>query len=164
MGLKLVVREGRGVALTLEGEQLFSGLKGGFEAIRETVDALLKDDQARPLNITMTPTFAVSWLMPRINDFRLKHPDIELMLNPDGRSHRTDPGRHRHGDPLRQGRLAGLDSELLLPTNFAVVGARCLIGDRAIDSPEDILDFPWLQEYGTNELAIWMENQGVRAL
>ena len=26
------------------------------EAIRDTVDALLKDDQARPLNITMTPT------------------------------------------------------------------------------------------------------------
>ena len=41
MGLKQIMREGRGVALTLEGDQLFSGLIGGFEAIRETVDALL---------------------------------------------------------------------------------------------------------------------------
>lgn len=161
MGLKLIVREGRGVALTLEGEQLFGGLKGGFEAIRDTVDALLKDDQARPLNITMTPTFAVSWLMPRINDFRLKHPDIELMLNPTAEVIELTPGGTDMAIRFGKGDWPGLDSELLLPTNFAVVGARCLIGDRAIDSPEDILDFPWLQEYGTNELAIWMENQGV---
>jgi len=161
MGLQLVVREGRGIALTPEGEQLYSGLSGGFEAILETVDGLLKEDTARPLNITMTPTFAVSWLMPRINDFRLNNPDIELMLNPTAEVMELKPGGVDLAIRFGMGDWSGLESELLLPTTFAVVGANCLIGDKTIENPEDILEFPWLQEYGTNELAIWMEEQGV---
>lgn len=161
LGLQLVVREGRGVALTPEGERLFEGVSSGFDAIRETIDDLLQDDIARPLNITMTPSFAISWLMPRINDFRLKHPDIELMLNPSAQVVEFRPGGIDLAIRFGAGNWSGLDAELFLATNFAVVGANCLIGDRSIEKPEDLLDFPWLQEYGTNELAIWMERQGV---
>jgi len=161
LGLQLVVREGRGVALTPEGRRLFEGVSTGFEAILETVDDLLQDDVARPLNITMTPAFAISWLMPRINDFRLKHPEIELMLNPSAEVVEFRPGGIDLAIRFGAGKWPGLDAELFLATNFAVVGANCLIGDRKIEKPEDLLDFPWLQEYGTNELAIWMERQGV---
>jgi len=161
LGLQLIVREGRGVALTPEGDRLFEGLSEGFERIRETVDELLQDDVARPLNITMTPSFAISWLMPRINDFRLKHPDIELMLNPSAEVVELKPGGVDLAIRFGKGDWPGLEAELFLETNFAVVGASCLIGDRAIEQPEDLLDFPWLQEYGTNELTIWLERQGV---
>jgi len=161
LGLQLVVREGRGVALTPEGERLFEGLSRGFDTIRETVDDLLQDDVARPLNITMTPSFAISWLMPRINDFRLKHPDVELMLNPSAEVVEFRPGGIDLAIRFGAGNWPGLDADLFLSTNFAVVGANCLIGDRKIEKPEDLLDFPWLQEYGTNELAIWLERQGV---
>ena len=161
LGLKLVVREGRGVALTPEGDRLFEGLREGFEIIQDTVDELLQEDVARPLNITMTPSFAISWLMPRINDFRLKHPEIELMLNPTAQVVELRPGGVDLAIRFGSGDWPGFDSELFLTTNFAVVGASCLIGDRKIVKPEDLLEFPWLQEYGTNELAIWMERQGV---
>jgi len=161
LGLQLVVREGRGVALTPEGTRLFEGLSSGFDTIRATVDDLLQDDVARALNITMTPSFAISWLMPRINDFRLKHPDIELMLNPTAEVVEFRPGGIDLAVRFGTGDWSGLESELFLSTNFVVVGANCLIGDRNIEKPEDLLEFPWLQEYGTNELAIWMERQGV---
>ncbi|WP_422376071.1 LysR family transcriptional regulator [Roseibium sp.] len=161
LGFQLVVREGRGVALTPEGDRLFDGLSSGFDIIRDTVDELLQEDVARPLNITMTPSFAISWLMPRINDFRLKHPEIELMLNPTAQVVELRPGGVDLAIRFGNGDWPGFDSELFLTTNFAVVGASCLIGDRKIEKPEDLLQFPWLSEYGTNELAIWMERQGV---
>lgn len=161
LGLQLVVREGRGVALTPEGDRLFEGLSSGFDIIRDTVDELLQEDVARPLNITMTPSFAISWLMPRINDFRLKHPEIELMLNPTAEVVELRPGGVDLAIRFGSGDWPGFDSELFLTTNFAVVAASCLIGDRNIEKPEDLLEFPWLSEYGTNELAIWMERQGV---
>ncbi|KZM50221.1 LysR substrate-binding domain-containing protein [Labrenzia sp. OB1] len=161
LGLQLVVREGRGIVLSPEGEQLFEGLSRGFEAILETLDELLREDIARPLNITVTPSFAVSWLMPRINDFRLKHPDIELMLNPTAEVVELKPGGVDLAIRFGKGDWPGFDSELFICTNFAVVGASCLIGDKRIEKPEDILEFPWLSEYGTNELTIWMESQGV---
>lgn len=161
LGLQLVMREGRGIALTPEGEQLFEGVSDGFEKIRETIDGLLQEDTARPLNITTTPSFAISWLMPRISDFRHKHPDIELMLNPTAEVVELKPGGVDLAVRFGKGNWPGLESELLVPTNFAVVGASCLIGDRVIEKPEDLLEYPWLQEYGTNELTIWMEQQGV---
>ncbi len=161
LGLQLVMREGRGVALTPEGEILFEGLSSGFGKIQETVEALMNEDAARPLNITMTPSFAISWLMPRINDFRLKHPEIELMLNPTAEVVELKPGGVDLALRFGRGDWPGLEAELFIPTNFAIVAATCLIGDRKIEKPEDILQFPWLQEYGTNELTIWVESQGV---
>ncbi|PVB63499.1 LysR family transcriptional regulator [Labrenzia sp. 011] len=161
LGLQLVMREGRGIALSPEGEQLFEGLSRGFGAILETVDELLREDIARPLNITVTPSFAISWLMPRLNDFRLKHPDIELMLNPTAEVVELKPGGVDLAIRFGKGDWSGLEAEHFISTNFAVVGARCLIGDKCIEKPEDILEFPWLSEYGTNEMAIWMERQGV---
>ena len=161
LGLKLIVREGRGVALTPEGRQLYLGLSEGFATIQETVDELLREDLSRPLNITTTPSFAISWLMPRISDFRHKHPDIELMINPTADVVELRPGGVDLAVRFGKGDWTGLEAELFIPTNFAIVGANCLIGDKKIEKPEDILQFPWLQEYGTNELTIWMENQGV---
>ncbi len=161
LGLQLVVREGRGVALTPEGEILFEGLSSGFGKILETVEALMNEDAGRPLNITMTPSFAISWLMPRISDFRHRHPDFELMLNPTAEVVELKPGGVDLAIRFGKGDWPGLEAELLIPTNFAIVAASCLIGDRKIEKPEDILEFPWLQEYGTNELTMWVESQGV---
>lgn len=161
LGLKLIVREGRGVGLTSDGARLYDGLRSGFETIMETVDELTRVDQLRPLNITTTPSFAVSWLMPRISDFRHKHPDIELMLNPTAEVVELAPGGIDLAVRFGKGDWPGLESELFISTNFAVVGASCLIGECTISSPEDLLEYPWLQEYGTNELTIWLERQGV---
>ncbi|MEP3429564.1 MAG: LysR substrate-binding domain-containing protein [Roseibium sp.] len=161
LGLQLISRQGRGVVLTDEGEQLFDGLSKGFQEIGDTIDALVQNETARPLNITMTPSFAVSWLMPRINDFRLKHPDIELVLNPTAEVTELKPGGVDLAIRFGSGNWPGLDAEHFICTNFVVVGASCLVGNCKIDEPEDLLKFPWLQELGTNELAIWLERQGV---
>ncbi|MEP3047503.1 MAG: LysR family transcriptional regulator [Roseibium sp.] len=161
LGLQLISRQGKGVALTEEGEQLFEGLSRGFEAIGETIEALSQNELSCPLNITMTPSFAVSWLMPRINDFRLKNPGIDLALNPSADLVDLGPGGAdlaiRYGD----GDWAGLESELFFQTEFVVVAAACLIGDKKIEKPEDLVHYPWLQEYGLNEIALWLERQGV---
>ena len=137
LGLQLVVREGRGIALTPEGGQLFRGISSGFETIQDTVDELLHQDVGRPLNITMTPSFAISWLMPRINDFRLKHQDIELMLNPTAENIELKPGGVDLAIRFGRGDWPGLESELLFKTNFVVVGATRLVGDCGIKKPED---------------------------
>ncbi len=161
LGLQLVVRQGRGVALTPDGDLLFSGLRDGFGAISDTVDQLMVSEEARPLHVTMTPTFAVSWLMPRISDFKLKHPEIELMLNPTADLVEFMPGGIDLAIRFGDGTFPGLDAEMLLPTNYVIVGAACLVDDMKISCPEDVLHVPWLQELGANELAIWLEGQGI---
>ena len=40
-------------------------------------------------------------------------------------------------------------------------GTPALLGDRKISDPALLADMPWLQEYGTNEVADWMTRHGV---
>ena len=163
LGTSLVVRHGRGVTLTPEGQELAKSLEDSFQGIRHAVDALANAGSSRPLQVTMTPAFAVSWLMPRISDFRLEHPDIELMLNPTAEVVELAPGGVDVAIRFGNGKWKGLEAEMLLPTTFAIIAARSLVGDREFTDPEQLVDYPWMQELGTNELSLWLEKQGVIA-
>lgn len=159
----LVVRHGRGVTLTPEGQELARSLEESFQGVRNAIDALAKAGSGRPLQVTMTPSFAVSWLMPRISDFRLEHPDIELMLNPTPELVELAPGGVDVAIRFGAGDWKGLESELLLSTTFCIVAATSLVGEKEINDPEQLVHYPWLQELGTNELSHWLERQGVIA-
>ncbi|MEM0944316.1 MAG: LysR family transcriptional regulator, partial [Pseudomonadota bacterium] len=82
LGLKLVARAGRGLELTPEGVLLADHLAEGFGKISSGIQQLTEAESARPLHITMTPSFAIGWLMPRLPLFREAHPEVELMVNP----------------------------------------------------------------------------------
>lgn len=161
VGMSLVQREGRGMALTPEGDELARSLEQGFSIISGAIDLLAGGARSRPLQVTMTPSFAVSWLMPRIADFRQRHPEVELVLTPTSDIVELAPGGVDVALRFGDGRWPGLDAELLLPTNFVVVAARALVGDRECLSSEDLAAFPWLQELGTDELTKWQQSQGL---
>ena len=160
-GTQLVVRQGRGIALTREGRGLADNLDEAFSIMRRAVDELARVDLARPLQVTMTPAFAVSWLMPRISEFRHRHPEIELMLNPTAEVVEMEPGGVDLAIRYGQGRWSGLQSEPLLFTSFVIVAARSLVGDADYPDPAKLQEFPWLQEIGTHEIAQWLDRQGV---
>lgn len=161
LGVTLVVREGRGIALTAEGEALARDLARGFAAILEGVEALTGVDTTRPVQVTMSPAFAVSWLMPRIMDFQHQHPGITLMLNPTGEVMGLTPGGIDMAIRFGDGRWPGMDVTPLLLPDMVVVAARELIGTREIADPAILVDLPWLQELGTDEIAQWMGRQGI---
>ncbi len=85
LGRPLMARSGRGLALTADGAALARGLSEGFGTIRATLAAFAADDAARPLRITMTPNFAVGFLIPRLGGFHRAHPEVELDLDPSAR-------------------------------------------------------------------------------
>ena len=157
----LARRQGRGLELSPEGERLALRLREGFAAIREGVAELRAEQAARPVHVSMTPSFAVSWLMPRIGEFRAEHPQVELMLNPS--ADLVDLVRDGYDLAIRYGSGAwpGVDSELLVPSSFAVVAAASLVEQVAVQTPADLMRLPWLQELGTDELGVWLAARGV---
>jgi LysR family glycine cleavage system transcriptional activator len=163
LGATLARREGRGIALTPQGEQLAATLTPAFGSISRAVDELSGADATRPLQVSMTPSFAVGWLMPRISEFSHQHSEIELMLNPTAELVDLAPGGVDLAIRYGGGVWCGLRSELLLPSDLVFVAARSLIGERKVTNPADILDYPWLQELGTNEMSLWLRERGVLA-
>ncbi|MEP4036964.1 LysR family transcriptional regulator [Pseudophaeobacter sp.] len=161
LGTPLLDRSGRALEMTEEGQHLAQALLLGFGAIQSAVQDLSAQGAARPLHISCTPMFAANWLMPRLAEFRMQYPDVDLVIDPRGEVVSLQPGgvdiALRYGD----GNWAGLESEILLCSPMVVVVKPSLLQDRLIEAPEDLLDLPWLEELGTTEAAHWLRSRGV---
>jgi len=124
----LFLRQNRRVILTKEAESLFHLLKNSFDDISSELAALKhSDDENKPLNVTVTPSFANKWLIPNLRSFRELHPDIEVQVHPtlefsDFNQEGIDIGiRNGLGD------WSGLKSELLMSVHMTPVCAASLI-------------------------------------
>lgn len=161
LDMELLDRSGRALALTAEGELMANAASAGFQRMIDTVEELTGADATRPLHVSTTPTFAVSWLMPRLADFQDRHPDLDIMIDPSLQLVPLKPGgvdvAVRYGD----GNWPGLDSELLLQAPMVVIAAPSLMGTRAVDSPVDLVGAPWVEEIGTTEASRWLAANGV---
>ncbi len=78
LGIRLFVREAHGVALTEQGRAFLPNIRRAFELIADATAAV------RPtpthLTISVTPTFAAKWLIPKLPEFVAAHPLIDLRI------------------------------------------------------------------------------------
>lgn len=144
LGRSLVQREGRGVSLTADGEQLAEALAEGFAAVQRGIETLRTGEADRPVRVTLTASFAAQWLMPRLKDFWQKHPDIGLSLHPDNRV----VDLHRDGMDLGirygAGDWSGVECTYLTSASLVIAGAPSLIGDRTELTLEDMAEMDWV--------------------
>lgn len=160
LGVALVERGGRRLALTPEGARLAEALEAGFGQIAATVSALTGVDETAPLRITTTPSFAAGWLMPRLPDFRARHPGIDLAIDPAPENREigreADVGlRYGNGD------WPGLEARLVLRSSVVVVAAPQLVPPGTPTNLGYLAGLPWLQELGTNEATMFLERYGL---
>lgn len=76
LGLKLFHRMPRTLALTDQGRAYAETIRRAFELIVEGTAALRP--QPVRLSISVTPTFASKWLLPRLPGFSALHPELSL--------------------------------------------------------------------------------------
>lgn len=81
LGVKLFAREGRNMRLTERGERLLPWVSQGMAAFEQGISSLESEPLAGVLNVTVNPSFASRWLMPRLWRFVEQHPEIEIRLN-----------------------------------------------------------------------------------
>jgi LysR family transcriptional regulator, glycine cleavage system transcriptional activator len=85
LGVRLFNREGRRLTLTDAGETLLPDLRVAFERLQTAFDRVRPEPQRRTLTVTMPPSFASKWCVPRLDRLRAAHPDIELRLDVNDR-------------------------------------------------------------------------------
>ncbi len=76
LGYALFVRLARGLALTPKGQQLYHAVSEALRGIQVTVDRLATD--AREIQLSCLPSFALQWLMPRLASLHRQHPQVSL--------------------------------------------------------------------------------------
>ncbi len=136
---RLLQRVNRTLALTDAGRALLPGLGDAFGRLNQVVQDFQRRDLERPLTVTVPPSFAATWLVPRLTDFRRRCPDIEIRIDATNRvvdllAEDVDIGI-RYG----AGQYPGLHSERLLDEEaFPVCSPALLEGEHPLRTPQDL--------------------------
>lgn len=78
LGVRLVERSGRGIRLTDEGERFAARVRVAFAELSAAVQELGQRTSPRRLRVSVTPSFAARWLLPRLARFAAANPDLDL--------------------------------------------------------------------------------------
>ena len=136
LGFDLFERRGRRVLLNPAGQALLRSVRTALDELDDGMQAAAAaaSGAAQRLRVTMLPSFAQRWLLPRMGRWQERHPGLALEI--DASHQLVDLQRDGFHAAIRQGRgpWAGLESERLFdqPMPFIVVGspsaARRLLG------------------------------------
>lgn len=161
LGVSLIERVGRGIALTPFGDALGKELASGFTLIKKGVDQITGVSDLRPVQVTMSPAFAVEWIMPRLPEFQKMHPEINLVLNPTSEIVDLKPGGTDLAIRYKNSTIVDDDALAVLISDMVVVAAPSLVGGQTSGKPPELSKLPWLQELGTTEAIDWFTRNGV---
>lgn len=171
LGVPLFHRVNRNLLLTDAGQACLPGIREGFERLTAAIQEIDNLGDGGILSVSVAPSFAAKWLLPRLDSFSLQHPDIDVRVSAS--MHLMDFERDNVDLAIRYGggRYPNLAVERLLKEEvFPVCSPRLLEGDQPLsspdalrrhtllhdDSPEDDLSCPtwpmWLKAAGIAEV------------
>lgn len=81
LGVALFKRLNRGLRLTPVARAALPKLREGFEALAEAAQRMKPESADAGLTVSVAPSFAARWLMPRLHRFFSAHPDIDVRVS-----------------------------------------------------------------------------------
>src|SRR5215468_11137775 len=150
LGVPLFDRLPRRLELTRAGQALAQGVDQAVADITRTIANLDLDDDGRRLSVTMLPSVASRWLVPRLPRFHALHPDIELRLIADPRLIDLRAARIDVAIRFGRGTYPGYAVTKLMPDRvFPVCSPRLLAQRGPVTTVEALLDLPLLHDSAT---------------
>lgn len=76
LGVKLFERKARGLSLTTQGRDYHASVGRALVLIHQATQKLAPTSEQ--IRLSVTPSFATKWLVPRLPKFTTAHPDIDI--------------------------------------------------------------------------------------
>ena len=161
LGVPLLTKDGLRLVPTDAGRKLGEALSAGFGQIAAGVADVLEAEKGRPLRVSLTPSFAETWLMPRLGAFWAAHPEIQLEISPSTRS--VDLLRDGFDMAIRYGNggWPGINSERLLFSRYVIVGAAGRYAPVKSGDLSELRGIPWVLEHVWPEGRRWLSENGI---
>jgi LysR family glycine cleavage system transcriptional activator len=137
LGTRLFDRLPRGLALTPAGESYIAALGPAWDAMQAATASARAPSQCNALKVTVIPTFAVNWLLPRLARRRPAAMEIEIETSPDI----VDLSARAEIDcavRLGRGPWAGTSSQTVLPVEAYPVASPAFVAANRLARPEDL--------------------------
>ncbi len=168
LGVPLLRRVRREFFLTDAAQAGLPALREAFDLLGDAVERMRSELPDRLLTISVLPSFAVSWLVPRLSRFKAQHPEIDVRLDTNDRV--VDLRREGIDLGIRfgAGDYPGLEVDRLLDEEiFPVCSPSLLEGPQPLKTPEDLrhhsllhVDWtPFMKE--TGDWKLWLMAAGL---
>jgi LysR family transcriptional regulator, glycine cleavage system transcriptional activator len=171
VGVELFNREGRRVSLTEAGEAALPALKAGFAQLTEAARLMRQPSRRSRVTLSVAPSFAAKWLMPRMQRFTEVHPEIDIWISaemaPVDFAAAADIDLAIRYGP---GRYDGLNAERLLGEAVMPVCSPGLMEAAPIRKPADLSHHTLLHDTGPEfdascpDWAMWLRAHGVEGV
>ena len=165
IGQKLFHRVNRSIKLTDHGRLLLPAVSDAFRGIADALARLRTDNADGPLTVSVLPSFAVKWLVPRLGRFRARHPQIDVRISASPRFVNFDVEdvdlAIRHG----MGHWSGLSTVWLMPGDlFPVCSPDLLRNGAPLRTPQDLRFHTLLHTETRDEWPLWLRMHGVTGI
>ena len=163
LGLKLFMRKNRALLLTEEGQSYFLDIKEIFLQLHEATEKLLARGAKGSLTVSLQPSFAIQWLVPRLNQFSEQHPDIDVRikavdLDEGSLTDDVDVAIYYGRGSWRNLHADKLHTEYLLP----VCSPLLLSGGKPLQEPTDLRFHNLLHDGSRRAWKAWFTTQSFK--
>lgn len=166
-GLKLFRRDRSRLELTAEGQRLYRETQGAFDHLHMVISSMRKKHSRDIIRVSFSSSFVQLWLLPRLKNFKEKHPDVALRIE---ESSRDDQDMLEEdidvSARLGNGKWPGIHSWPFVTEEVWLVCSPSYLEEHdAIKSPQDLLNHTLLhfEERHRSRLGWreWLERSGV---
>ena len=165
LGVKLFRRGHRGLLLTDAGQAYLPDVREAFQRLAVATDRLRASDAAGTLTVSVLPSFAARWLVPRLTRFRREHPEIDVRVSANEKL--VDFDRDDVDVAIRYGRgpYPGLRADRIMTEEITPVCSPVMAaGPPPIKTPEDLRRHTLLHDDMRTDWAIWMTAAGLQGI
>ncbi len=166
LGVRLFWRRNRTLLLTEEGQRYLPAVREALAGLAAATERLMEMRGPAVLTVSVIPSFAATWLLPRLRRFRALHPEIEVRI--DATDALVDFGSEGVDLGIRYGRgvYPGLRSVRLFSVEMFPVCSPELLRDprRPLRRPADLRHHTLLHDSHSDAWKLWLTAAGVTGI
>ncbi|MBA6338724.1 MULTISPECIES: transcriptional regulator GcvA [unclassified Colwellia] len=164
LGIKLFMRKNRALLLSEEGQAYYLDIKDVFNAINEATERLFARGEKGAITVSTQPSFAIQWLVPRLNAFYALHPDIDVRIKAVDQPENSLTGDVDVAIYFGRGHWADIDAEQLQKEYLIPVCSPLLLqGKKPLDKVEDLINHTLLHDTSRRDWKRWFKQVNVKA-
>ena len=160
----LFERTRKRLALTPAGERYEKAVQAVLLQLEAaTLELITSDDGGGALHLSSLPTFGAKWLIPRLPQFQLQHPQVTLHFVPYVHSYNFERPELDCAILFGDGHWPGAHAHYITGNDVALIAPRAKVADWPIHTPHDVARHTLLRHVTVPEAWLrWSETHGVQ--
>ena len=170
VGVALFKRTPKGLLLTDPAQTALPALREAFDRLAEAAAMLTAAVDGRRLTVSVAPSFAAKWLVPRLGRFESLHPQVDVWLSAGMELVDFNSGEVDLAIRYGTGRYPGLEVVRLMQETVIAVASPDLVAAHPLETLEDLAGQVLLHDGSPDaddscpDWTMWLAARGVRGV